>query len=236
MSRLNTHRNFEIQKAQGPGTHVPGPSICKNLVEFRRARRNKMRTCFVWGRVPQAKHFASCKCGICAPMAHKLCAHRTKAFSNANPATRFAFESVSKNFLTRSRAGYTCPRPFCRISGCGRIKAPASGAAGRRLCIVLSKRRRSAKHGCGAPGTRRTRHFAGRDITRMALRVRPGTLAAIFFPDGPRSVGAQTDMEKDCGRHCDLLNLVCPPVRHLRAEKFSGKIFTRRCRAAKTVL
>ena len=42
-------------------------SLSKNLVEFRRARRNKVSIRFVRRRVRRTKHITCRKCGICAP-------------------------------------------------------------------------------------------------------------------------------------------------------------------------
>ena len=81
-----------------------GIRLSKNLVEFAPAGANEMSICFVRGRVPRTKHTTPGKCGICAQRAHKLCAQLGAALSNANPATRFAFESLSKSLLTSSRA------------------------------------------------------------------------------------------------------------------------------------
>ena len=86
--------------------------LSKNLVEFRRARRNKKRIGFVWRRVRQTKHKTPGKCGICAQTAHKLCAQPGAAFSNANPASRFAFESLSKRLFDKLSRGATAPLLF----------------------------------------------------------------------------------------------------------------------------
>ena len=78
-------------------------SLSKNLVEFAPAGANKMSICFVRWRVHRTKHITGCKCGICAQAAHKLCAPHRAACSNANPAPRFAFESLSKRLFDKLR-------------------------------------------------------------------------------------------------------------------------------------
>ena len=117
-------------------------SLSKNLVEFAPAGANKMSICFVRWRVHRTKHITGCKCGICAQAAHKLCAPHRAAFSNANPAPRFAFESLSKRLFDKLRrrrkaspfslpmdAGYA---PSCCRSGRhGGKCAPPLGAEGR---------------------------------------------------------------------------------------------------------
>ena len=75
--------------------------LSKNLVEFAPAGANKMSICFVRWREHRTKHKTPGKCGICAQAAHKLCAQPGAAFSNANPAPRFAFESLSKRLFDK---------------------------------------------------------------------------------------------------------------------------------------
>ena len=61
-------------------------SLSKGLVEFRRARRNKVSIRFVRRRVRRTKHTTCRKCGICAQFAHKLCAQRHAAFFKREPS------------------------------------------------------------------------------------------------------------------------------------------------------
>ena len=90
----------------------PHTSSLKSLAEFRRARlcdphgsplrhsrcgrrlKRRHRRLFLTLR-HRAKHFTSCKCGICVPAAHKLCAQQDaslfQAQPNRNPAKRFLF-------------------------------------------------------------------------------------------------------------------------------------------------
>ena len=90
----------------------PHISSLKGLAEFRRSRlcdphgsplrhsrcgrrlKRRHRRLFLTLR-HRAKHFTSCKCGICVPAAHKLCAQQDaslfQAQPNRNPAKRFLF-------------------------------------------------------------------------------------------------------------------------------------------------
>ena len=89
-------------KNAAAGSPCGGVPDCQNLVEFAPAGANKVSICFVRGRVPRAKHTTPGMCGICAQCAHKLCAQPGAAFSNVNPASRFAFESLPKGFDRRT--------------------------------------------------------------------------------------------------------------------------------------
>ncbi len=72
----------------------------KKLAEFRPAGRNKMEIHFIRRLCRPEKYFSPRKCGICAPMAHKLCAQ-----SRRNP---FCQKSVS--FFDRLKQGsFRCP-------------------------------------------------------------------------------------------------------------------------------
>ena len=114
-----------VRDVQTSGAHIaPDVSDCqKNLVEFAPAGANKMSICFVRWRVHRTKHTTRCKCGICVRTAHKLCAPHRAAFSNANPATRFASQSLSKNFLTSSNVrGAHRPGRLDRNFNCGEVR------------------------------------------------------------------------------------------------------------------
>ena len=49
----------------------------------------KMEICFVRRRVRRTKHFTSCKCGICVPAAHKLCAQQGASFFKRETSEAF---------------------------------------------------------------------------------------------------------------------------------------------------
>ena len=80
LSKRNLHTKEEGRPGWG------GLILSKNLVEFRRARRNKMSTCFVRRRVRRAKHITCRKCEICARFAYKLCTQRHAAFFKREPS------------------------------------------------------------------------------------------------------------------------------------------------------
>ena len=57
----------------------PVRSLSKNLAAFRRRSGERKSDHFRRRHVRRGKYFSGCKCGICAPAAHKLCAQQTAA-------------------------------------------------------------------------------------------------------------------------------------------------------------
>jgi len=51
--------------------------ISKSLAEFRRRSGERKSNHFLRRHARRGKYFSGCKCGICAPAAHKLCAQQT---------------------------------------------------------------------------------------------------------------------------------------------------------------
>ena len=51
--------------------------LSKDLVAFRRRSGERKSNHFLRRHVRRRKYFSGCKCGICAPAAHKLCAQQT---------------------------------------------------------------------------------------------------------------------------------------------------------------
>ena len=86
-----------------PGESIdsPGFSVSKNLVEFRPGGRNKMEIHVIRRLCRPETYLSPRKCGICAPLAHKLCAQ-----SRRNPSVRKALA-----FLTVRRGRTRCVLP-----------------------------------------------------------------------------------------------------------------------------
>ena len=66
-----------IHRTQKQRAHSPPYSLSKKLRRIFCVSRKHNLKHLVSGRVPDAKYFSGCKCGICLPPADKLCAQQT---------------------------------------------------------------------------------------------------------------------------------------------------------------
>ena len=96
-----------------------GLSLSKSLAAFRRRGGEKKSDYFLRQHVRRRKYRSSCKCGICAPPAHKLCAQQTAA-----PLSKsITFDSLS---AAKKPPGEAMLHPAACIRYAGADHAPVS--------------------------------------------------------------------------------------------------------------
>ena len=129
---VGLHLRKAARRAQKTGRvnqDAPG-RFFKNLVEFRRRSGERKSDHFLRRHVRRRKYFSGCKCGICAPAAHKLCAQQT-----ATPLVKKEyFLTVSKS-RRPGRGGGFLVFSWYAAAARGAQRAAASAAAARARCL-----------------------------------------------------------------------------------------------------
>ena len=125
-------RHYNLAAADVPQNFTTTPcrpglqgcrSLSKSLAEFRRRSGERKSNHFLRRHVRLRKYFSGCKCGICVPQAHKLCAQQTVA-----PLSK------SNTFDSNDPAG-SCP--WGDGSACPKASQSFAAAAAKESLIIF---------------------------------------------------------------------------------------------------